>query len=261
MDILTLQLEYQKARKSFVVAIVVEVLGSSSAKPGTKALFDNKGALVFGWIGGGCAQSMVAEQACNCLISGEPSMVDVDLTDEIFGAGMPCGGSMRVYVEPVLPKPVLWITGDGLIAETLCGLADRMGFEVIVHDHQATVSGFPAARRIINNDHNHYQELSPSKGDFVVVASHHKGDYFSLTRAIQSEAGYIALIASRKRSQLIMDRLAKEGVDKEVLGRIHAPAGLAIGAKTPEEIALSVISEMIMLRRGGQGGSLSQKIS
>ncbi|MGD9842563.1 MAG: XdhC family protein [Steroidobacteraceae bacterium] len=255
-DILNLQVEFREARIPFVLATVVEILGSSSAKPGAKAIFDRSGKVIEGWIGGGCAQSIVAKESINCLTDGEPRMVDIDLNDEVFGAGMPCGGSMRVYVEPKLPRPLLWLMGNGLIAETLCELAHLMGFHIVVIDTKATSREFPAAHRIIENDGS-YLELKPNSGDFVVIATHHKGDFVSLTRALQSKASYIALVSSRSRADLIMNRLEQEGTPKNSLNRIHAPAGLNLGAKMPEEIALSIISEMVLTRRGGQGTPLS----
>ncbi|MDO9139366.1 MAG: XdhC family protein [Methylobacter sp.] len=256
-DILDLQLELRQVRRPYALATVVEILGSSSAKPAAKALIDLNGKVMAGWVGGGCAQSLVSGAALACFETGEPRMIDVDLNDEVFGAGMPCGGSMRVYVEPVLPKPLLWLMGHGRIVESLCEFAYRLGFEVIVNDPQATVERFPYAGRIISDDCR-YQQLQPQVGDFVVVASHHKGDYDSLTRAVQSEALYIALVSSRKRADLVLARLAQEGFDKTSLARVRAPAGLNLGAKLPEEIALSIVSEMVLLRRGGNGEPLNR---
>src|SRR5664279_2375024 len=112
-DILDHQLELRKARHSYVLATVVEILGSSSAKPAAKALIDLSGKVIAGWVGGGCAQSMVSEAALECFETGEPRVIEIDLNDEVFGAGMPCGGGMRVYVEPILPKPLLWLMGHG----------------------------------------------------------------------------------------------------------------------------------------------------
>ncbi len=255
-NILELQLQLQKARQPYALATVVEIVGSSSAKPAAKALIDQAGKLLTGWVGGGCAQAMIAETALACLDSGEPKVVEVDLDDEIFGAGMPCGGHMRVYVEPMIPKPQLWLMGHGRIVETLCDFADTLGFEVIVDDPQAKDENFPRASRIITDDPR-YQQLLPDNGDFVVIATHHKGDYDSLIQALQSDAYYIALIASRKRSNLVLKRLTAEGLSDACLARIRAPAGLALGAKLPEEIALSIASEMIMLKRGGDGRPLN----
>lgn len=256
-DILDLQHELRAARRPYALATVVEILGSSSAKPAAKALIDASGNVMAGWIGGGCAQAMVSKAALTGLETGEPSVIEIDLTDEIFGAGMPCGGSMRVYVEPVLPKPLLWLMGHGRIVESLCEFAQRLGFEVVVNDPQASPERFPAACRVINDDCR-YQQLQPEAGDFVVIASHHKGDYDSLTRALQSEAAYIALVSSRTRARLVLDRLGREGFTEDDLARVHAPAGLDLGAKLPEEIALAIAGEMVMIRRGGQGVPLNQ---
>jgi len=258
LNILQTQLDLCKSRQIYALATVVEILGSSSAKPAAKAVIDGSGKLMTGWIGGGCAQAMVARTAIECFKTGEPSVIDIDLTDEIFGAGMPCGGSMRVYVEPVLPKPQLWLMGHGRIVESLCEFAERLGFDVIVNDPQATAAQFPNAVRVIDDDPR-YQQLLPEAADFVVVATHHKGDYAALTQALGSDARYIAMVASRKRSQLVAKRLSQEGFSDASLARLRAPAGLDLGGKlAPEEIALSIVSEMTLVRRGGQGVPLSQ---
>lgn len=256
IDILNLQLELQRARRAYALATVVEIMGSSSAKPAAKALIDQSGKIIAGWVGGGCAQSMISRAALESLATGEPQVIDVDLTDEIFGAGMPCGGHMRVYVEPVLPKPVLWLMGHGRIVESLCEFAFRLGFEVTVNDPQAAIERFPTASHVISDD-NRYQQLLPQAGDFVVIATHHKGDYEALTQALRSGAVYIALVSSRKRAQLVLGRLAQEGFSKESLVRVRAPAGLGLGGTLPEEIALAIASEMILVRRGGHGQPLS----
>lgn len=250
-----LQREFREARVPHAVATVVEITGSSSAKPGAKALIDGAGRVVHGYVGGGCAEAMVSEAALQSLTSGEPTLVEIDLDDEVFGAGMPCGGNMRVYVEPMLPKPVLWLMGHGLIVESLCKFAHQLGFEVVVNDAKAVAERFPTAGRVIADD-TRYQQLQPGAGDFVVIASHHKGDYDSLARAMKSDAAYIALVASRKRSSLVLQRLAGE-FPAESIARVRAPAGLDLGAKLPEEIALAIASEMVLVRRGGRGGALS----
>ena len=255
-DILDYQLELRKARHPYALATVVEILGSSSAKPAAKALINLSGKVIAGWVGGGCAQSMVSEAALKCLETGEPRVIEIDLNDEVFGAGMPCGGSMRVYIEPVLPNPVLWLMGLGRIVESLCEFAGRLGFDVIVNDPQAKVERFLTARSVISDDCR-YQQLQPQSGDFVVIATHHKGDYDSLTRALQSDALYIALVSSRKRAKLVLKRLQQEGFPESSLAKVRAPAGLDLGAKQPEEIALSIVSEMVLVRRGGHGEPLS----
>ncbi len=254
-----MQLQLRENETPHVLATVVEVLGSSSAGVGSKALFDQDGSLLAGWVGGGCAQSTAARAALDSLRDGKPRMIDIDLNDEVFGAGMPCGGSMRVFIEPVLPRPRLWLTGRGRIVETLCDFACRLDFDVIVDDTLASREHFPGAKRLITDD-SRYDQFRPSVGDFVVIASHHRGDYESLTRALLSEARYIALVASRKRARLVLGRLGQEGFPAEQLRRVRAPAGLDLGGGLPEEIALSVISEIVLERRQGKGTRLQEAL-
>jgi len=241
-----------RERAAYALATVVETHGSASAKPSSKALIDAAGRVLVGWVGGGCAESAACKAALECLGTGEATIIDIDLSDEVLGAGMPCGGHMRVFVDPVLPRPQLWLMGHGRIAEALCTLADALGFDVIVVDGAATWQRYVAARRLITDDLD-YSQLAPLSQDFVVIASQHKGDHESMERALASEARYIALIASRKRSRLVLRYLRENGVDPDNLARVVAPAGLDLGGRTPEEIALSVVSQMVMVRRGGSG--------
>jgi len=249
-----------RERAAYALATVVETQGSASAKPSSKALIDAQGRLLTGWVGGGCAESAVCKAALECLETGEATIVDIDLSDEVLGAGMPCGGRMRVFVDPVLPRPQLWLMGHARIAEALCTLADLLGFDVIVDDGGATWQRYVAAKRLITDDLD-YSQLAPLPNDFVVIASQHKGDHESIERALASEARYIALIASRKRSGLVLRYLRERGVDRDNLARVVAPAGLDLGGRTPEEIALSVVSQMVMVRRGGSGVDKRKTIS
>lgn len=246
-------------RKPFAIATVVETEGSVSAKTASKAVIDQGGRVVAGWVGGGCAESATCSQALQCMQTGETAVLDIDLNDEMLGAGMPCGGSMRVYVESVLPHPVLWIMGHGRVAECLCLLGDLLGLDVVVNDPGVDEAGFPDASRLITDDLD-YEELQPADGDYVVIATQHKGDHESMKRALRSEAGYIALISSRKRSRLVLDYLRGEGVSEQDLERVMAPSGLDLGARTPEEIALCVMSEIVLIRRGGSGMRMRDKL-
>ena len=255
-DLLDLMTALRARREPYALATVVETQGSASAKPGAKALIAQDGTLLTGWVGGGCAESAVRETALDCLRSGEPKVIDLDLDDEVLGTGMPCGGSMRVFVEPVLPRPALWILGHGRVAECLSRFGSTLGFRVVVNDTPAPdPARYPDAEEIIGDDYD-YERLTPNAEDAVVIATQHKGDHISAVRALRSPARYIAIIASRKRSGLVLDYLREQGFGEEEIARIRAPAGLDLGARTPEEIALSVVSEIVMLRRGGSGGPM-----
>ncbi len=258
-EILDVLVEMRAKGEPYAVATVVETVGSVSAKTGAKAVVDREGRVVAGWVGGGCAESSTCNAALQCIENGATTVIDIDLNDEVLGAGMPCGGSMRVYVEPVLAKPSLWIMGHGRVAECLCMLGDLMGLKVVVNDSMADRAHYPAAVQLITDDLD-YEQLRPLAGDFVAIATQHKGDHESMRRALTSKAGYIALVASRKRSRLVLDYLRHEGFGDADLERVMAPSGLDLAARTPEEIALCVISEIVMVRRGGTGMRMRDKL-
>src|SRR4051812_12884130 len=252
--------DLRAAKRPFALATVIETHGSVSAKTGAKAVIDQNGRVVTGWVGGGCAESSVCQAALNCLGTGDTTVIELDMNDEVLGTGMPCGGSMRVYVEPFLPPPTLWLLGHGQVVECVCGIGALMGFAVVVDDPLADSEHYPDAVRLLTDDMD-YGELAPGPADFVVIATQHKGDHQSMQRALRSGAGHIALIASRKRTRLVLDYLGNEGFDSADLQRVSAPAGFDLGARTPEEIALSVVCELVMQRRGGSGMLMREKIS
>jgi len=257
-DIFDVIQDLRATGEAFAIATVVETLGSASAKTASKAVIDKDGNVVAGWVGGGCAESATCTQALESIASGKTALLDIDLNDEMLGAGMPCGGSMRVYVEPVLPKPSLWIMGHGRVAECLCLLGDLLGFRVVVNDPGVDRQHYPHAASLITDDLD-YSRLDPKPEDFVVIATQHKGDHESMKRALASKAGYIALIASRKRARLVFDYCREAGIGEAALARVMAPAGLDLGARSPEEIALSILSEIVLTRRGGSGMKMRDK--
>src|SRR6478735_1806662 len=251
--------ELAAQRKPFAIATVVRVEGSSSARRGSKALINSQGDILMGWVGGGCAESAVRSEAIRCIHSEKPELITLDMQDEILGVGMPCGGMMDVYIEPVLPQPELIIAGHGRIAETLARLGHLMNFSVTVHDPSATKENFPEAQHIINKDFS-LGEISFGPATYVVIATLHKNDHLWLQRALEGEAAYVALIASAHRSRLVLDYLLAEGIAAEKVERVWAPAGLDLGAANPEEIALSIMCQIVALRRGGSVASLKEKV-
>jgi xanthine dehydrogenase accessory factor len=251
--------DLSRSGEGFVVATVIETQGSASARAGSKAIIDSAGTRVFGWVGGGCAESAVQFEALQSLTDGQTRIIALNLDDELLGVGMPCGGHMRVYIEPYLPKPKLLILGHGRIAETLAELGHTMGFCVTVNDPAATEESFPKADQLLTEGAG-YGNLEIGPNSYVVVATQHKGDHLSMAQALEGNAPYVALIASKKRAQLVIDYLAATGVPREKLSaaRVHAPAGLDLGAQTPEEIALSVISEIVAVRRSASCRPLAE---
>jgi xanthine dehydrogenase accessory factor len=255
VDVYAKATELTAQGKSFAVATVVRVEGSSSARRGSKAIIDAQGNLLLGWVGGGCAESAVKTEALRCLELQQPLLITLDMTDEILGVGMPCGGKMDVYIEPVLPMPDLLIAGHGRIAEALAAFAHLLGFRIIVNDPGAHRSSFPDAEQVIAEDFDLNKTLIGAN-TYVVIATQHKNDHLWLRKALEGEAAYVALIASHHRARLVLDYLAAEGVPAEKIARIFSPAGFDLGAVTPEEIALSIVSQIVALRRGGRSRAL-----
>jgi xanthine dehydrogenase accessory factor len=244
--------------KAFAIATVVRVEGSSSARRGSKAIIDSQGKLVLGWVGGGCAESAVKSEALKSIETERPQLITLDMRDEELGVGMPCGGKMEVFIEPVLPHPELLIVGHGRIAETLSVLGHLMGFTITVNDPAADSGSFPNASCIVTEDFD-LTETPIGPRSFVVIATQHKRDHLWLQKALDGDAAYVALIASRHRAKLVLDYLAASGIPTEKIATVRSPAGLNLGAATPEEIALSVMSQMVALRRGGSVIPLSLK--
>lgn len=236
-------------RKVFALATVVRVSGSASAKQGSKAIIDAGGKIALGWIGGGCAESAVRSEAVKCIQREKPELITLDMTDEFLGVGMPCGGKMDVYIEPVLPQPKLLIVGHGQIAEVLATLGHLMSFSVTVNDPAADREAFPNAERVVTEDFDRNETPIDSR-TFVVIATMHKNDHLWLHKALEGDAAYVALIASQHRSRLVLDYLRATGVPDYKVEQVWAPAGLDLGAKTAEEIALSIMSQIVARRRG-----------
>src|SRR6476646_3233161 len=189
MDLYSRAAELTAQRKPCAIATVVRVEGSSSARRGSKALIDSQGKILTGWVGGGCAESAVRSEALRCMRTEKPELITLDMQDEILGVGMPCGGMMDVYIEPVLPQPELVIAGHGRIAETLARLGHLMSFAVTVHDPSAARENFPDALRIINKEFD-VAEIAFGPSTYVVIATLHKNDHLWLQWALDGEAAY-----------------------------------------------------------------------
>ena len=241
-DLLTLAAELRARGEPFALATVVRCERPTSAKPGAKALIRPDGR-VAGWVGGACAEPVVAREALAALRDGQPRLVvlvgdggrDPARTEGIVHFPMTChsGGTLEIYVEPFLPKALLVLVGHGPVIETLATLGETAGHAVSVLTGDATAA---------------LRGLSLGSTSSVVVATHGDDDEQALTRVLATPAGYVSLVASRNRASAIVETLRQRGVPAEQLARLKAPAGLDIGAVTPEEIAVSILAEIIQAR-------------
>jgi len=262
IDVLDFANELKAHGEAFAMATVVRTVSATAAKAGAKALIRADGSISAGWIGGGCARAAVLNAARQALDDGKARLVSVQPADVLKDQGLrpgdardgiefarnmcPSHGTMDVFVEPILPRPGLLVCGGSPVAVALAELAGRFGFAVTVaalpDDHQrfADVDTLIAGFEI--------PELSGAIA-FAVVATQGLGDQAALKAAVNRVAGYVAFVGSHRKAAALREALAAAGVDAERLARVRSPAGLDIGAVTPEEIALSIVAEMVELRR------------
>ena len=238
--------------KAYVIATVVRTEAPSSAKAGDRAVLDEDG-ILDGWVGGGCAKPAVTRNAVDALRDGRTRLIRISrdiegLDSGIMGYPMTCqsGGTLDIFIEPVMPKPLLVVIGQTVIAQALCALASGAGYEVVVAAPGGKREKFPAASDWIEDlDDVATFERTPAA---IVVATQGSGDARGLESALNSDAGYIGLIASPKKSARLKETLKKRGFDANALDRIDAPAGIYIGAITAEEVAVSVLAELVRRR-------------
>ncbi len=248
--------ELNRAGESFAVATVVRVEKPISAKPGDRAIVKADGSLQ-GWIGGGCAQDTVVREAKKVIREGEPRFLRLigkggavsEKSEGVLEFPITChsGGTLDIYIEPVLPRPQLILLGNSPIAITLAKLAKVLDFELDVFDPLATREEFPNAD-LISNDLD-LKGISIHPLAFLVVSTQGHDDEPALEAAVRSGAPYIAFVASKKKFASRADYLRERGFNDEQIARVKAPAGLDLGAVTPDEIAASILAEIIQVRR------------
>jgi xanthine dehydrogenase accessory factor len=248
--------------ESFAVATVVRCLPPTSGKPGDKAIITADGKL-WGWIGGGCAQPVVAKEALKALVEERPRLVRIsprpDAPEEgIVDYTMTCnsGGALDIYIEPVLPKPHLLVLGRLPIAQTLARLGKTIGYavsmivgeEAPINPHEAFSAEAAPDIEVIQAQDYSLERAKVTSRTFLVVATQGEGDEEALEQVLKTEAGYVAFVASKTKAEKVFDYLRTRGVSPERIQRVKAPAGLDIGASLPEEIAVSILAEIIHVR-------------
>jgi xanthine dehydrogenase accessory factor len=265
VEVMDIVAQMKAAEEAFVLATVVRTVSVTAAKAGAKAIIRPDGTIVAGWIGGGCAKGAVLKAARDALADGEPRMVSVqpeNLLAELgvkpgetregvrFASNMcPSKGTMDIFVEPVLPHPSLVILGASPVALSLAAQARTLGYHVTLAAPASDLVSPPEADMLI--DGFALGELHQAKR-FVVVSTQGKGDEAALRAAIATEAAWHAFVGSRRKMAALRARLVTEGADASAIDRVKAPAGLDLGAITPEEIAMSILAEITLERRRGQ---------
>src|SRR3984957_1966508 len=242
--------ELRAADCPFALAIVVKYEPPVSGKPGDKAIIQPDGK-IWGWIGGGCVQPLVIREALKAIQEGSPRIVRIAPSAALEEAAgivnypMSChgGGGLDIYIEPVLPKSRILIFGRSPAAQSLAKLGKAVGFGISVIAPDASRENFPDADFV--GREMHPIENKNASETYIVVATQGEHDQEALEYALHSNARYISFIASRAKARKIIGFLAEKGVPPELLNRIKAPAGLQIGTSSSEEIAVSILAEII----------------
>jgi xanthine dehydrogenase accessory factor len=263
----------QAQGQTFALATVVRTVSVTAAKAGAKALIGPDGSIEEGWIGGGCARAAVVKAARQCMADGQSRLVSIAPKDALAELGAAAGeerggvffaknscpsqGTMDVFVEPVLPSPRLLILGASPVAVALANLAPSMGFDVAVAAAPEDHDGFgPGVRRLVGVA----APAEVGENAFVVVSTQGAGDRAALKSAAAMDARYRAFVGARRKAETLRSELAKEGVSEEALAAIKAPAGLDISAISADEIALSILAEMVAVRRRPERPSIEEAI-
>ncbi len=259
-DVIDCMARMKGDEQPFAVATVVHVHGGASAREGSKAVIRGDGTVV-GWIGGGCTLGAVKKASARALIDGRARFirvrpkdgaiaeVDAERRTEDFDSSCPTGGTIEVFIEPVLPRVSLIVVGGSLVARALSDLGKRLGFAV-------TVAALPEDLKLFSNFDHSIEGFDPEQAirpasSFVVVASQGRQDRAALRFALATESAYVAFVASRKKAAKLKQDLRDAGIDPAAVSRIRSPAGADIGAVTPEEIALSILADIVLERRLG----------
>jgi xanthine dehydrogenase accessory factor len=261
-EILQIIATRKSAGEPFVLATVVRTVAATAAKAGAKAVILPDGTISEGWIGGGCARAAVLKAAKDALSDGQSRLVSVQPPDLLADRGVEAGdeqegvrfaknmcpsqGTMDIFVEPVLPRPQVVIYGSSPVAVAVADLAKRTGFAVTVCAPAAEQPAFGDADRRIEG---YALPVDEAAARYVVVSTQGRGDEAALLAALVVDVDYVAFVGSRKKAEALKTTLAKRGVPAERLAKLKAPAGLDLGAITPDEIAISILAEIVATRR------------
>jgi xanthine dehydrogenase accessory factor len=236
-----------------VLVTVVATKGSVPRKAGAKMLIKEDGSFI-GTVGGGSVEHAVKSKAVEILKSGVPQLLHFDLTGNEEGATMICGGQLDAFFEPITAQETLYLFGAGHIARATAAMGRLLGFHIVVIDPRPEYNNadyLPDADELIAEDFNRaFTKLNIKPTDYIVIYTYaHTMDEECLHFALGTQAKYIGMIGSKKKVMEIKERLMKRGITQEQLDSVHSPIGIDINAETPDEISVSILAEIIKVRR------------
>ena len=243
--------ELQESGKPFAIATLIRTSGATSAKPGARAVLGEDGDIAAGWIGSQCVKGALRAATGRALSQGQPQFISlqpeevlsekgIEHGDDLDGVsyarnGCPSKGSLDIFVEPFLPLPQLLVIGESPVANALCDIAQGFEWSVEIQGEAGAIA-----------------PLAEGMRRMIVVATQGNGDFNGLKGAIEARPEFISFVGSRRKFAALSQRLEKAGISRKLIDRVQAPAGLAIRAVTPQEIALSIMAELTQQRRQNQ---------
>jgi len=254
MDIYEEIVKLRREGRRGAVATIVSVHGSIPSFKTAKMLVRDDGSIL-GTIGGGCVEAEVWQAAREVMETEKPRTLTFNLNqDPKYDTGLVCGGTLDIFLEPILPPASLYLFGAGHVALNVCKTASNAGFDVTVVDDRDTYASrerFPEAHQVIADDFERATaSLAVTESSYIVIVTRgHRDDMRVLRWAVQTPARYIGMIGSKRKTITIFRELTKEGLSPNLFKRVHAPVGLDIGAVTPEEIGVAITAELIATRR------------
>ncbi|MGB7173452.1 MAG: XdhC/CoxI family protein, partial [Candidatus Acidiferrales bacterium] len=240
------------------LATIVHTNGSIPSYESSRMLVRDDGSIA-GTVGGGCVEAEVWAAAKEVIQQEMPRKMTFNLNNEAaYDSGLICGGTLEIFVEPILPQPKLFLFGGGHVSTALARVAHLAGFGIAVIDDRASFANmerFPMAEAVLTTYEEAFEKLKPNASSYIVIITRgHKDDMRVLEWAVGTEVRYVGMIGSKRKVISVYKALEKQGIAVEKFARVHAPVGLEIGALTPEEIAVSVTAELIAIRRNAQPG-------
>lgn len=257
MDLFEEIVKMRRAGQRGALATIVHTNGSIPSYESSRMLVSEDGSIA-GTIGGGCVEAEVWAAAKDVMQQESPRKMVFNLNNEAsYDNGLICGGTLEVFVEPILPQPVVYLFGGGHVSMAVAKAASGAGFGISVVDDReafANKERFPTAQEIYTSYEEAFEKIRPNASSYLIIVTRgHKEDMRVLAWAVRTEARYVGMIGSKRKVISVFKALENDGYKPEEFERVYAPMGLEIGALSPEEIALSIAAELVAVRRNAAG--------
>lgn len=259
MDLFEEIVKMRRAGQRGALATIVHTNGSIPSYESSRMLVRDDGSIA-GTIGGGCVEAEVWAAAKEVMHKEAPRKMVFNLNNEAsYDNGLICGGTLEVFVEPILPQPILYLFGGGHVSMAVAKAAGAAGFGVVVVDDReafANAERFPMAQDIYTSYEDAFAKIHPNASSYLIIVTRgHKEDMRVLGWAVRTHARYVGMIGSKRKVLSVYRALESDGYRPEEFQRVYAPMGLEIGALSPEEIAISIVAELIAIRRNAESAA------